>query len=301
MNAFEKIKDMPVCKELLDFSKMLNDPVLVNDFSLLYIRDYFKDMKNNLFGLSVNKDNYAVKESLMSNSDETAEVNNCLNIPKIFQYQPKLLLAVYKNLKIIKGKVTNPGLYLFNDKDNLNSLLSFAGTLSENFIISPNKQIISVQTETLELTGSVKFPSVFEYLDGMMISQVLESSDYLLDETYPFFGAVIRKSKETNVLRAIAFNPSLILSRIEDLKLNPSDKIILFNTNALNSVLSFLQLNNYDNKILSQNNIYGETEPDLQEIKNKDDTDLKKAKIDTLIAQKPNTQFLDSLWKTIKL
>ena len=78
---------------------------------------------------------------------------------------------------------------MFNDKDNFNSLLSFAGTLSENFIISPNKQIISVQTETLELTGSVKFPSVFEYLDGMMISQILESSDYLLDETYPFFGA----------------------------------------------------------------------------------------------------------------
>ena len=132
-----------------------------------------------------------------------------MNIPKIFQYQPKLLLAVYKNLKIIKGKVSNPGLYLFNDKDNLNSLLSFAGTLSENFIISPNKQIISVQTETLELTGSVKFPSVFEYLDGMMLSQILESSDYLLDETYPFFGAVIRKSKETNILSVIAFNPSL--------------------------------------------------------------------------------------------
>ena len=41
-----------------------------------------------------------------------------------------------KNLKIIKGKVSNPGLYLFNDKDNLNSLLSFAGSLSKNFIIS---------------------------------------------------------------------------------------------------------------------------------------------------------------------
>ena len=55
MNAFEKIKDMPVCKELLDFSKMLNDPVLLNDFRLLYIRNYFKDMKNNLSTLSINK------------------------------------------------------------------------------------------------------------------------------------------------------------------------------------------------------------------------------------------------------
>ena len=46
------------------------------------------------------------------------------------------------------------------------------------------------------------------------------------------------------------------MSRIEDLKINPSDKIILFNTNALNNVLSFFQLNNYENKILSQNNTF---------------------------------------------
>ena len=183
MNAFEKINGMQVCEELLDFSKMLNDPVLLNDFRLLYIRDYFKDMKNNLSTLPINKNDYADKKSLISNADEnklimnsnkTSEVNNCSDIPKIFQYKPKLLLAVYKNLKIIKGKVSNPGLYLFNDKENLNSLLSFAGALSENFIISPNRQIISVQTKTLELTGSVKFPSVFEYLDGMMLSQILE-------------------------------------------------------------------------------------------------------------------------------
>ena len=149
---------------------------------------------------------------------------------------------------------------MFNDKENLNSLLSFAGALSENFIVSPNKQIISVQTKTLELTGSVKFPSVFEYLDGMMLSQILESSDYLLDETYPFFGAVIRKSKETNILSVIAFNPSLIMSKLEDLKLNPSDKIILFNINALDKVLNFLQINNYENKILSQNNTFNKTD-----------------------------------------
>ena len=61
------------------------------------------------------------------NSNKASEVNNCSDIPKIFHYQPKLLLAVYKNLKIIKGKVSNPGLYLFNDKENINSLLSFAG------------------------------------------------------------------------------------------------------------------------------------------------------------------------------
>ena len=46
MSAFEKINGMPVCEELLDFSKMLNDPVLLNDFRLLYIRNYFKDMTN---------------------------------------------------------------------------------------------------------------------------------------------------------------------------------------------------------------------------------------------------------------
>ena len=73
MNAFEKIKDIQVCEELLDFSKMLNDPVLLNDFSLLYIRDYFKDMKNNLSGLSINKNDYIVnddKKGLLSNADE---------------------------------------------------------------------------------------------------------------------------------------------------------------------------------------------------------------------------------------
>ena len=74
----------------------------------------------------------------------------------------------------------------------------------------------------------------------------------MLDETYPFFGVVIRKSKETNISTVIAFNPSLIMSKLEDLKLNSSDKIILFNTNALNNVLNFLQINNYENKILSQ-------------------------------------------------
>ena len=89
-----------------------------------------------------------------------------------------------------------------------------------------------------------------------MLSQILESSDYLLDETYPFFGAVIRKSKETNILSVIAFNPSLIMSRLEDLKLKPSDNIILFNVIKLNNVLNFLQKNNYENKILSQNNTF---------------------------------------------
>ena len=158
MNAFEKINGMQVCEELLDFSKMLNDPVFLNDFRLLYIRDYFKDMKNNLSTLSLNKNYSDDKKSLISNvdenklvmnSDKTSGVNNCSDIPKIFQYKPKLLLAVYKNLKIIKGKVSNPGLYLFNDKENLNSLLSFAGALSENFIIS-KQTTISVQTKTLD-------------------------------------------------------------------------------------------------------------------------------------------------------
>ena len=61
MNAFEKINGMQVCEELLDFSKMLNDPVLLNDFRLLYIRNYFKDMKNNLSTLSINKNDYMLK------------------------------------------------------------------------------------------------------------------------------------------------------------------------------------------------------------------------------------------------
>ena len=70
MNAFEKINGMQVCEELSDFSKMLNDPVFLNDFRLLYIRDYFKDMKNNLSTLSINKNDYADKKSLISNADE---------------------------------------------------------------------------------------------------------------------------------------------------------------------------------------------------------------------------------------
>ena len=44
------------------------------------------------------------ENKLIMNPNKTYEVNNCSDIPKIFQYQPKLLLAVYKNLKIIKGK-----------------------------------------------------------------------------------------------------------------------------------------------------------------------------------------------------
>ena len=74
MNAFEKINGMQVCEELLDFSKMLNDPVLLNDFRLLYIRNYFKDMKNNLSTLSINKNDPTNKKSLISNSGETAEI-----------------------------------------------------------------------------------------------------------------------------------------------------------------------------------------------------------------------------------
>ena len=68
------------------------------------------------------------------------------------------------------------------------------------------------------------------------------------------------------------------MSKLEDLKLNSSDKIILFNTNALNSVLNFLQINNYENKILSQKKYYDKTETDIQEIKNKDNVELQKAK-----------------------
>ena len=75
---------------------MLKDPVLLNDFSLLYIRDYFKEMKKNLPVLFVNKNDYSVKDDTKSNLDDnkiimnpnkTHKGNNCSNIPKIFQYQ----------------------------------------------------------------------------------------------------------------------------------------------------------------------------------------------------------------------
>ena len=66
----------------------------------------------------------------------------------------------------------------------------------------------------------------------------------------------------------------------------------MFNTNALNKVLNFLQLNNHENKNLSQKNIYAK-KTDIQEIKNKDNTDLKKQKIDILSTQNPKNQFLD--------
>ena len=75
----------------------------------------------------------------------------------------------------------------------------------------------------------------------MEFQSPLESSDYLLDETYPFFGAVIRKSKETNILSVISFNPSLIMSRLEDLKLNPSEVYKVLSEQNLNEKYVYIK------------------------------------------------------------
>ena len=284
MQAFEKVGNNEVCEEIFDFSKMVNDPVLLNDLSLIYIRNYFKDMnkniKNKSFSASLEASQQKKKLNEYVNLDNNNQQSNlaknfvkdeCKRIPKIFQYKPELLLSIYKNLKIVKGEVSKPGLYLFDDKNDFNTLLEFAGVDNLDFILSPDKQTISIESKTLQLMGSVKFPSVFKYSENFYLSNVITTSDYLLTDTHPFFGVIVRKSKNTNVPKIISFNPSSILSKLEDIKLKPSDQIILFSTNSLDSTLAFIEkYKDINNKVIKSAEDEFKTEED-QILINKDD------------------------------
>ena len=138
-----------------------------------------------------------------------------------------------------------------------------------------------------------KFPSVFEFSDGMEISNILKSSEYLLDKTYPFFGVVIRKSNTTNIQKIIPFNPSLILSKVEDFKLQISDKIILFNTNALNTTLKFLEKNEI--KAISLKSDESEVNKNFNESMFEKDLNLKSENIDKLNEDESDNKSLQNL------
>ena len=61
------------------------------------------------------------------------------------------------NLILIRGSKGRSGLYLYNKTDNIDEVLLYAGRDGDKILQSPDRTVIDIYNDSIELSGSVKF------------------------------------------------------------------------------------------------------------------------------------------------
>ena len=180
---------------------------------------------------------------------------DCDNVPNIFVEDFELLIKVMDNLVVLKGDIDKPGIYV-SDEKSINSLVKFVtknnSINGKNILISSDRKFIEIFTNYVKIRGAVKFPAEFPYNEGETLLDIIPSSDFLLENTYPLFAIIERKQKETGIQKIISFNPSLILYEKNDLKIKKNDKITFFTLNQMENLASSILEN--ENKLNLANN-----------------------------------------------
>ncbi len=142
-------------------------------------------------------------------------------LPSSYRY--KVTLQRYKNheyLQIFEGKLTDRSFLSQKVRD---------GDLV--FI----REVISVPQNAISVEGYTPYPGLYQYKEGMKLSQVLKP-DMFFQDTNSKFGLIIRQYPPGSEPKYIPFVPEDILLRNYDIDLVPSDRIILYKFGSIKNV-----------------------------------------------------------------
>ena len=142
-------------------------------------------------------------------------------LPSSYKY--KVTLQRYKNnefLEIYEGKL--------NDKSFMSQKLKDGDLI---FI----QEVISIPKNAISIEGYTPYPGLYEYKEGMTLSQVLKP-DMFFQDTNTKFGLIIRQYPPGSEPKYITFSPEEVLLKETDIDLIPSDRIILYKFGQIKDV-----------------------------------------------------------------
>jgi len=89
------------------------------------------------------------------------------------------------------------------------------------------KQVVSVPQNAVSIDGYTTYPGLYEYKEGMKLSELLKPDLFFIDSNMKF-ALIERRYPPGSIPSYITFSPEDVLSGKEDVTLRPADKITLY-------------------------------------------------------------------------
>ncbi len=138
-------------------------------------------------------------------------------------YRYRVIVQRYKNhkfLQLIQGSLNDETFMSQRIKDG------------DLVIIRP---ILDVPENAVMVSGYAAYPGVYEYKEGMKLSNLLKK-DMFLPDSNMYFGLIERRYPLGSTPKYITFSPIDVLEGKQDLELRPRDKIVLYKFGDVKSV-----------------------------------------------------------------
>ena len=200
------------------------------------------------------------------------------NIKIKFRQGDSIFVKPVGNVACLFNGVKIPGIYEVKPEDNLNTLVSFAGgflpdtdTITANIksFSKASKQRISKDVpnilfnktnilngdiiefknlyanaeNTVELTGNVKRPAIFQYKKGMKLSDILSGRDDLLSETFAHQAVIKRISGVDKQIISVPVSLEDLFNGGVDPTLQPGDVITVYKSTNIDTIDVFGSIN----------------------------------------------------------
>jgi len=130
-------------------------------------------------------------------------------------YRHKVIIQRYKDnrlLKVIEGSLDD---------------IEFTNQRVHDGDLVVVKQVVSIPQNAVMVGGYTSYPGLYEYKEGMKLSEVLKPDMFFMDSNMEF-GYIERHYPPGSPPKYITFIPRDVLSRESDLELKPADRIFLF-------------------------------------------------------------------------
>ncbi len=186
----------------------------------------------------------------------------------ILRPNDKIFVNKIGNVIALKNGVLNPGIYEAKDKENIQSIVNYAGgfapatqvtevtlisfdktlkektaqnmqwddavkTIVKNGDSVEFKELYNNAENTVTIQGNIKHPATYAYKDGMRLSDILTSEDELLEETFIDQAVIRRISGKDNTIETIPVFLVDFFQGMNDPLLQPRDIITIYkNTNS---------------------------------------------------------------------
>ena len=86
-------------------------------------------------------------------------------------------------------------------------------------------------------------------MEQIYISEILIDRSSLTEETYPFFAIIERFKEKSSISKKITFSPEAIISKRNDFKLRPGDKIIFLSKKDIQSSVDIIKMSDQNTNI----------------------------------------------------
>ncbi len=142
-------------------------------------------------------------------------------LPSSYRY--KVSLQRYKNhefLEIYEGKLTDR---------------NFLSQKVEDGDLILIREVISVPQNAVSVEGYTPYPGLYQYKEGMTLSQLLKP-DMFFQDTNTKFALIVRQYPPGSQPKYISFIPEDIILKKYDLDIMPSDRIIFYKFGSIKNV-----------------------------------------------------------------